>query len=279
MARANTVESWISGLGEWAATLPSRFGSFCLFSASAISYAPLDLVTGRGWRHLIPQGFAIGTQSVPVIMLTGAFVGMVLVVQGWSQFDTAGLADRLGVIVNISVASELGPVLAGVMLAGRVGGALTAELGTMNVTEQLLALRSMGCNPIRHLVTPRFLACLLLSPILTLYADLLGAFGAWVVYAGVYGGESEPYWYYTRQAVEYWDLGTGLVKSFFFGGAIGLISCFKGFHCRPGAEGVGRACTEAFVLSFILILVLDFFLNIVINGIYEILYGYRDLLI
>jgi len=165
------------------------------------------------------------------------------------------------------------------MLAGRVGGALTAELGTMNVTEQLLALRSMGCDPIRYLVTPRFLACLLLAPLLTLYADLMGAFGAWLIYAGVYSGESEPYWFYTRQAVEYWDLGTGLVKALFFGGTIGLVSCYKGFHCRGGAEGVGQACTQAFVISFIMILVMDFFLNIVINGLYDALYAPRGLLI
>ncbi len=278
MTRPGTLEQSIGGLGSWMLGLFEQFGRFCMFSVGAISYTPLDLVTRRGWKHLIPQAFAIGTQSVPVIMLTGAFVGMVLVVQGWAQFDNAGLADRLGVIVNISVAAELGPVLAGVMLAGRVGGALTAELGTMNVTEQLLALRSMGCDPIRHLATPRFLACLLLSPILALYADLMGAFGAWIIYSGVYGGESEPYWFYTRQAVEYWDLGTGLVKAFFFGGAIGLVSCYKGFHCKGGAEGVGQACTQAFVISFILILVLDFFLNLVINGLYENLYGYRGLL-
>ena len=278
MARTRSLERSISRFGDWLIGLFADFGRFWIFGASTISFAPLELVSPRGWRHLIPQCFAIGTQSVPVIMLTGAFVGMVLVAQGWAQFETAGLADRLGVVVNISVASELGPVLAAVMLAGRVGGALTAELGTMNVTEQLLALRAMGCNPIRYLAAPRFLACLLLSPLLTLYADLLGALGAWLVYAAYYGGESEPYWYYTRQAVEYWDLGAGLVKVLFFGGTIGLISCYKGFNCRSGAEGVGRACTEAFVISFILILVLDFFLNLVINGLYQGLYGPRPLL-
>lgn len=278
MARTGFLENTISRLGARVLAAPVAFGRFCVFGAQSAMYGPFELVSRRGWKHFLPQCFAIGTLSVPVIMLTGLFVGMVLVVQGYVQFDTAGIADRLGVIVNISVAAELGPVLAGVMLAGRVGGALTAELGTMNVTEQLLALRSMGCDPIRHLVTPRFLACLLLAPLLTIYADLMGALGGWLIYSGVYGGDSEPYWYYTRQAVEYWDVGTGVVKSFFFGGAIGLISCYKGFRCRGGAEGVGRACTESFVISFIVILVLDFFLNIVINGTYEKWYGYRDLL-
>ena len=278
MARTGPLTQSISDFGASLIAAFEDFGRFCLFAAATISFGPVELASPRGWRHLIPQCFAIGTKSVPVLMLTGAFVGMVLVVQGFAQFDTAGIADRLGVVVNISVASELGPVLAAVMLAGRVGGALTAELGTMNVTEQLMALRSMGCNPIRYLAAPRLLACALLSPLLTLYADLLGAVGAWAVYAFYFHGESEPYWYYTRQSVEYWDLGAGLVKGLFFGATIGLVSCYKGFHCRAGAQGVGRACTDAFVISFIMILVLDFFLNLVINGLYEGLYGPRPLL-
>lgn len=278
MARNNPFAKWIAGVGGNTVTALTNFGRFWMFSATASSYALPDLVSVRGWRHLLPQAFSIGTRSVPVVMLTGAFVGMVLIVQGWSQFETAGLAEHLGAIVNMSVAAELGPVLAGVMLAGRVGGALTAELGTMNVTEQLLALRSMGTHPVHYLVTPRFLACMLLAPLLTCYADLMGALGAWLIYTGYYGGESEPYWRYTSEVVTLWDLGTGIVKAIFFGGAIGLVGCYKGFNCRPGAEGVGRACTEAFVVSFIAILILDFVLNVVINKFYEIWYGFRSLI-
>jgi len=277
MARDNAIASWLGGVGAAATDAAARFGRFWVFAAYALSFIPIELASVRGWRRLLPQCYTIGARSVPVVMLTGAFVGMVLVVQGWSQFDAAGLADRLGAIVNISVAAELGPVLAGVMLAGRVGGALTAELGTMNVTEQLLALRSMGADPVRYLVTPRFLACLLLTPLLTCYADAMGALGAWLVYL-LLGGDSEPYWHYTRMTVELWDLGTGIVKAFIFGGSIGLISCYKGFHCRGGAQGVGEACTEAFVASFIVILLQDFALDLVINKLYEIWYGYRSLI-
>ncbi|MFH1746767.1 MAG: ABC transporter permease [Planctomycetota bacterium] len=278
MHRENLASRWIGGLGARTLQGFANFGNFWAFSAVAVSYVPVDLCSYRGWQRLLPQCFAIGTRSVPVVMLTGMFVGMVLVVQGWEQFDAAGLRDRLGAVVNISVASELGPVLAGVMLAGRVGGALTAELGTMNVTEQLLALRSMGTQPIQFLVTPRFLACLLLTPLLTAYADLMGALGAWLIYSGVKGGETAPFWQYTAEIVELWDMGTGMVKAFFFGGAIGCVSCYKGFHCKPGAEGVGRACTDAFVISFIIILALDFFLNIIMNGLYEAWYGFRSLI-
>lgn len=255
----------------------NRFGRFWTFGAHAAAYAPAELTTPRGWHRLLPQCYAIGTKSVPVVMLTGMFVGMVLIVQGWSQFDAANLLDRLGSIVIISVVSELGPVLAGVMVAGRVGGALTAELGTMNVTEQLLAMRSMGADPIRFLVTPRFLACLLLTPLLTCYADVTGSLGAYFVYLG-YGGEPGPFWSYTRETVQLWDIAAGMTKALCFGGAIGLISCYCGFHCKPGAEGVGQACTRAFVISFIVILVLDFFLNLVINSVYERLYGFRPLI-
>lgn len=278
MARSSFITRRLAGFGAPLVQLFDKFGRFCEFSAAAVAHGPRDLLTARGWRRLLPQCFIIGTQSVPVIMLTGMFVGMVLVVQGYDQFDATGFADRLGGVVNISVVSELGPVLAGVMLAGRVGGALTAELGTMNVTEQLLALRSMGCDPVRYLATPRFLACFLLAPLLTSYANLMGALGSWAVYVGVYQAPSESFWAYTRDIIERWDIGVGLLKSLFFGGAIGLIACYKGFTCSPGAEGVGRACTQAFVASFIVILALDFFLNIVLNGMYNVLFGWRVLL-
>ncbi|HMQ15741.1 MAG TPA: ABC transporter permease [Phycisphaerae bacterium] len=275
MARAGNLERGVAAIGARAIGAVAGFGHFSSFVAYTLSFVPGVLLAG--WRLLIPQFYSVGAMSVPVVMLTGAFVGMVLVVQGWDQFENANLTERLGGIVNISIAAELGPVLAGVMLAGRVGGALTAELGTMNVTEQLLALRSMGTDPVRYLATPRFLACLLLTPLLTLYANLMGALGSWVIFCGVYAGDSEPFWRNSADIVELWDLGSGLVKAFFFGGAIGLIACFKGFSCRGGAEGVGRACTEAFVASFIVILALDLFLNFAINGLYRILFGFRML--
>ena len=275
MARAGNLGRGVAAIGARAIGAVAGFGHFSSFVAYTLSFVPGVLLAG--WRLLIPQFYSVGAMSVPVVMLTGAFVGMVLVVQGWDQFENANLTERLGGIVNISIAAELGPVLAGVMLAGRVGGALTAELGTMNVTEQLLALRSMGTDPVRYLATPRFLACLLLTPLLTLYANLMGALGSWVIFCGVYAGDSEPFWRNSADIVELWDLGSGLVKAFFFGGAIGLIACFKGFSCRGGAEGVGRACTEAFVASFIVILALDLFLNFAINGLYRILFGFRML--
>jgi len=210
----------------------------------------------------------IGVRSVPVIMITGAFVGMTLAVQAYDQLAGMGLEEHLGVLINISVVKELGPVLAAVMLAGRVGGALTAELGTMNVTEQIDAVRSMGVDPVRYLVVPRVLACLLLTPVLIIYADLLGVLGGAVVSFGHLGINSRAYWNFSAHGVEMWDVAVGVVKGFFFGGAIATISCYKGFTCREGAQGVGQACTEAFVASFISILAIDFALAILFKSIY-----------
>ncbi|MEW6253002.1 MAG: ABC transporter permease [Planctomycetota bacterium] len=281
MARSNVVTGVLAGLGGGvvggATSFLATFGRFWAFSAAAGSWIPVELGSARGWRRFLPQCYHIGTRSAPVIMLTGMFIGMVLVVQGWAQFDSAGMAYRLGSIVIISLCQELGPVLAGVMLAGRAGGALTAELGTMNVTEQLLALRSMGADPVRYLVTPRFLACVLLAPLLTCYANLTGTLGAWLIYAGYFGAPSEPFWTDINEMVQQWDLFSGLFKSIFFGGIIGLVSCYNGFHCQPGAEGVGRACTQSFVISFILILLLDLFLGFFLNGVYEAWFGFRSL--
>ncbi len=254
------------------------FGEFWIFAWRTLTWMITGAFRRQNWRLLMPQLLEVGYRSLPVILITGAFVGMVLAVQAIEQFRAVGMEERMGAVVNLSVVRELGPVLAGIMLAGRIGGALTAELGTMKVTEQIDALRSMGVDPIRYLVVPRVLACFLLTPFLTLYADLTGSLGGWFVSVVQGGVDSGPYWDYTRQAVENFDLFSGVLKSFFFGAALGLISCFKGFYCRAGAEGVGRACTEAFVASFIAILVLDYVLAVILQAVSVGLWGFRSFL-
>jgi phospholipid/cholesterol/gamma-HCH transport system permease protein len=255
----------------------ATFGAFWVFVGQVLARTPLGLLHVRSLRRLLPQCFAIGTLSVPVIVVTGSFVGMVLAIQAIEQFLAVGLQDRLGMIVSLSVVRELGPVLAGVMLAGRVGGALTAELGTMNVTEQLDALRSMGSDPIRVLVVPRFTACVLLTPILTLYCDLMGVMGGWLICVPVFDLTNHDYWAATEVALEWWDIFTGVFKSVFFGATIGLIACYKGFRCGAGAEGVGKACTESFVSGFVTILILDFFLALGLKGMYEYIWGFKTI--
>ncbi|MDY0354667.1 MAG: ABC transporter permease [Sedimentisphaerales bacterium] len=242
-----------------------RFGRFTWRAATT----SLRSCLVRGTFPLVwSQVNVIGVRSVPVIMITGAFVGMTLAVQAYDQLAGMGLEEHLGVLINIAVVKELGPVLAAVMLAGRVGGALTAELGTMNVTEQIDAVRSMGTDPIRYLVAPRLLACLLLTPILIMYADVMGVIGGALVSFLQLGINSRAYWNFSAAGVELWDVAIGVVKGFFFGGAIATISCYKGFNCKEGAHGVGQACTDAFVASFISILALDFALAVIFKSIY-----------
>ncbi len=264
-------------IGAYTVDSLSDFGRFWRFAGRTLAFLPSTAMRRKDWQRLMPQFYRIGVRSVPVMVITGLFVGLVLAVQAAAQLRAAGLEERMGVLVNLSLVNELGPVLAGVMLAGRVGGALTAELGTMNVTEQLDALRVMGTNPIRYLVVPRFVACVLLAPLLTLYCNVMGAFGGWFVAVVMEGIPSEPYAYYTADAVETWDLFVGLFKALVFGGAIGLISCYKGFNCRAGAEGVGRACTSAFVTSFIVILIADFYLLRMLQDFYRSVWGFKPL--
>ncbi len=223
------------------------------------------------------QMLLIGVRSVPVIMITGAFVGMTLAIQAYDQLAGMGLEEHLGVLINVSVVKELGPVLAAVMLAGRIGGALTAELGTMNVTEQIDAIESMGTDPVKYLVAPRVLACLLLTPVLIVYADLLGIIGGWFVSVVQLHINARAYWSFSAYGVELWDVTCGVIKGFFFGGAIAVISCYKGFHCKEGARGVGQACTEAFVMSFIVILIIDFALVVVFKAIYNTFWPLRSM--
>lgn len=271
----------VSNVGSAVATrsldVAEAFGRFWEFVLRAVSGIGSAFTSRRAWKLLVPQFFEVGCRTVPVILVTGSFVGMVLAVQSVEQLKSVGVQDRLGVIINVSVVKELGPVLAAVMLAGRIGGALTAELGTMNVTEQIDALRSMGADPIRYLVVPRFLACMILAPFLTLYCDIMGALGGAFIAINLSDVERGPYWDFTRAALEFYDLGTGLLKAVVFGAAIGLVSCYKGFHCRAGAEGVGKACTEAFVTSFIAILILDFFLAVLMQAFYTANWGFKAL--
>lgn len=217
---------------------------------------------------LLPNFYQVGVLSLPVVALTGTFIGMVLAVQSHFQFSQIGLETRLGAVINMSLVRELGPVLAATMLAGRVGGAMAAELGTMRVTEQIDALESMGANAIHYLVVPRFLACIFLIPTLTIMADFMGVVGAYFYSVFILGIDRHFYLYNSREFIGGFDLFVGVFKSLFFGAAIAMISCHRGFHCTPGAEGVGRAATAAFVVSFVMILVLDLFLGIVLDGIY-----------
>src|SRR5215212_907501 len=207
--------TFIEQVGRRTTNIMAAFGDFWIFVWRTFkSVCP----TFRRWKNLksvLPQMYEIGTKSVPVVSVTGAFIGMVLAVESYTQFKSIGQETRLGTVINLSVVKQIGPVLAAVMLAGRVGGALTAELGTMNVTEQLDAMRVMGSDPVRYLVVPRFVACVLLTPILTVYSDLLGVLGGAFISIAVKNVPQTPYWTFSAQSVDNYQIFEGLFKSVF----------------------------------------------------------------
>lgn len=207
------------------------------------------------------QMVSIGTESLPVTVLTSLFTGMVLALQTGVSFRRVfNEPIYVGTVVGLSLTKELGPVLTAVVVAGRVGAAIAAEIGTMKVTEQLDALYTLGTNPIRFLAVPRLIACLICIPILTLIANFVGIVGGLLI--AVYRLGIPQTTYLNEIQALTWKEGThGLAKSFVFAGIITLISCYKGFTCEGGAEGVGKATTSAVVISMVLILVCDYFLS------------------
>jgi phospholipid/cholesterol/gamma-HCH transport system permease protein len=246
------------GLGDWT-----------LFSFRALRGLVGRAFPGGEWLRVAAD---VGVNSLPVVAVTGLFIGMVLAVQTYNQFQTVGLETSLGAVIHLSVVRELGPVLAAVMLAGRVGGAMAAELATMRVSEQIDALACLGVDPVKYLGAPRFLACLLMIPLLTVFADLAGLIGCTLICLHVYGIDPHHYWEHSRNYVGVWDVFVGVGKGVVFGGVMALIACHRGFHSKPGAAGVGRAATEAFVASFVAIIVIDFVLAMFSNSVHNLLW-------
>ncbi len=265
----NWAANWIADLGENVDGAIVALGDIANFAFSTVWW----MLVRRPYRGtLLPNFYQIGVLSLPVVALTGVFIGMVLAVQSYAQFRMLGMETRMGAVINMALVRELGPVLAATMLAGRVGSAMAAELGTMRVTEQIDALSAMGANPIHYLVVPRFLACLILIPALTTTADFMGVVGGAFYSIGLLGIDRHHYWENSQEFVGVFDLFSGLFKSLFFGAAIALISCHRGFSCDPGAEGVGKAATSSFVLSFVVILFLDLILAIILEQVYALIW-------
>ena len=214
------------------------------------------------WAEFMKQMHFIGLKSQFVVLTTGASTGMVFCAQTFYQFHKVKMDSASLAVVGVAMTSELGPVLAGLMVAGRVGAAMTAEIGTMKVTEQLDALRTMATHPVDYLVVPRFLATVISMPLLTLLAWLVGIASAWLLSKYVLGIEvayaAKHMFYHTEAA----HVLMGVIKALVFGGLIALISCYRGLNCGNGAEGVGRATNEAVVQSCIAILVSNFFLTL-----------------
>jgi phospholipid/cholesterol/gamma-HCH transport system permease protein len=212
-------------------------------------------------RQWMKQMVRVGVDSVPVVGLTAMFTGMVLALQTYRGFERFHAESFVASVVSLSLTRELAPVLAALMIAGRIGSSLAAELGTMRVTEQIDALYAMATEPIQYLVVPRVGASVLMLPPLVALADGLGVVGGYGIAVGLLGANSVQYWDRTFQFLELNDVFSGLIKAAVFGLILGVTGCSKGFFTTGGAEGVGRATTHAVVMASLVILLSDFFLT------------------
>ena len=212
-------------------------------------------------RNIVKQMEEVGVRSMPVVLVTATFTGMVLALQSYSGFQRFGATSFVGSVVALSITRELGPVFAGLMVSGRVGASMAAELGTMKVTEQIDALVTLATNPVKYLVVPRVAAATFVLPVLVVFADLLGILGGYFVSVYLLGANPYVYTAKTYQYLQFRDIYTGLVKAAVFGMLIALISCHHGFVAEGGAEGVGRATTRAVVASSMMVLISDYFMT------------------
>lgn len=235
-----------------------RCGWFLLYSLYMIVRRP-----GSPY-HILKQMRFIGTKSLFVIFLTAAFTGMVLALQGYYSLSKFGSEGMLGTAVALSLIRELGPVLAALMVTGRAGSAMTAEIGIMRISEQIDALETMALDPFKYLVTPKFIAAMISLPLLCAIFDVVGIYGGWLVGVKLLGVNPGSYFYEMERSVEWRDVYSGFIKSYSFGVIIAWIGCYKGYFAGHGAEGVSRATTESVVLTSVLILVWDYFLTSVL---------------
>lgn len=236
-------------------------GMFIMLGRFAISLKDFP----RSWHLFVEQLYVVGVRSLPLIIIISIFVGAVSAWQAAYQFKFIGAPLRfLGQAVGKAVVIELAPVLSAIVLAGRVGAGITAELGTMKVTEQIDALESMGINPVRYLVMPRVLACLFMVPFMVVFANFIAIFGGLIVSVVGVAVSSETFLYGFRSSFKFGDFINGLIKAGVFGFVIGLVGCYQGFNTKGGAQGVGHATTTSVVISMVLILMLNFIFAVIL---------------
>jgi phospholipid/cholesterol/gamma-HCH transport system permease protein len=248
----------LGALGGATLSILGGAGELAVFAAVGLSCLVRPPFYGRlFWRAFIDFAFF----SLPVVALTAIFSGMVIALQSYTGFSRYGATSAIANIVLISVVRELAPVLAGLMVAGRVGAAMSAELGTMRVTDQIDALRTLSTDPMKYLVAPRLLAGLLALPLLVLVADVLGVMGGFVVATLKLGFNSHAYLLNSLNFLHWNDVSLSLAKGCVFGFIVSLMGCYHGYNSRGGAEGVGAATTSAVVSASILILSFDYVLT------------------
>lgn len=232
-----------------------RLALFTMHGVSALFTPPFY------FRQIGRQMVEIGYYSLPVVGLTAIFTGAVLALQSYSGFSRFSAESSIPTVVVLSITRELGPVLAGLMIAGRIGASFAAEIGTMRVTEQIDALVTLSTNPFKYLVFPRLIAGLMMLPLLVVVADIIGVFGGYLVSVQKLGFSPGPYLNNTFEFLETKDVVSGLVKAAAFGFIVALMGCYHGYHSKGGAQGVGAATTNAVVSASILILLFNYIIT------------------
>ena len=248
----------LQAIGHGVLALFEAVGHLSLFALEATSHCARPPFYPR---LLLRQMVEIGFYSLPVVGLTGLFAGMVLALQSYTGFSRFSAESTIPTVVVLSITRELGPVLAGLMVAGRVGAAMAAEIGTMRVTEQIDALTTLSTNPHKYLIVPRLLAGLLMLPFLVLVTDIIGVGGGYLVSVYKLGFNPDAYINNTLEYLEVMDVASGLVKAAVFGYLIALMGCYQGFHSKGGAQGVGKATTNAVVTGAILVLIFNYIIT------------------
>lgn len=256
MAREAKINRFAQMLGHRFMDFVRYAGGVSVLLGETLFWIPIPPLRRR---QVVEQMSKIGVDSLPIVSLISLFMGMVLALQSAYQMQKFSAEMYIASLVAFSMIREIGPVMTALIVAGRVGASITAELGTMKVTEQIDALETLATNPIKYLVVPRFLALMIMLPLLTIYSDVIGIFGGYII--GVYklNISHAMYMKNTWNPLKYKDLFTGLIKSFFFGVIVCVIACYEGMTAEGGAEGVGRSTTSSVVVSFILIIASDCF--------------------
>ena len=256
LKRLVSVRLWFAGIGSLAIKLFGNAGGIAILFKDTCKMLGSKRIR---WRATIDQMNKIGVMSLPLVLLTSLFTGMVLSLQSAYQLRLFAAEQFTSDLVALSITRELGPVLTAMVVAGRVGASIAAELGTMKVTEQIDALKALAMNPIVYLVVPRFIAGVFMLFILTIYADCIGMLGGYLIAVFKLGISSPQYLKRSFDVLMIKDVMTGLIKALFFGGIISIVGCYFGFRARGGAEGVGRATTLAVVVALVMIIASDAF--------------------
>jgi len=251
--------NWLEAIGAFTLSRLTEIGRAIILVGQTIKQLPMI-----NFWHVLQQMAHLGVDSLPIISITLLFAGGVMTLQITDVLITYGAQSTVGGLMAVAMGRELGPILVGVVLAGRVGAAITAEIGTMKVTEQIDALRCMATDPVAYLVVPRFVACVFMVPLLTFFGYLIGTGGGYCVAVFSAGLTDYTYMHSIEFFTEISDVLFGLIKAGVFGGIIALVACFEGMHAKSGAEGVGQATTKSVVTSIIFIFITNYILSVIL---------------